>query len=196
MKASPHESLLHSSQSESSKATRVIKLYLQTELSAIYGAGHYKSFLINSMETFYSLKLKTIDKINMKRADLPFSEILIHFHYPTYRLQQRGPLCPSDDESIIALLEKEELFHEGELVLVFGDIRINNSSNYSMNRFDPLLASPLAPPPQLDLCTEFNQGYLEGLYETIPAVLLGEIENISLKIGRLQILHSGKDPWR
>jgi hypothetical protein len=173
--------------------TRVIKLHQRVDGSG----GHYKSFLINPSDTFYQLKVRSIDKMNMKRSDLPFCMITINFQYSVNVLHQRGPLCPSDDELVLSLLEREELHHEDDLIFVFTDLRVNYSSPYPPSGRMELNVPSSSSTASLDLCTEFyHQPTAESDYDTIPSALLKELESISLKIGRLQIFHSGKDPWR
>jgi hypothetical protein len=181
-------------QKRSDQTTRVIKLHQRVDGSG----GHYKSFLISPSETFGQLKIRAIDKMNMKRADFPFCSITINFQYSFHVLHQRGPLCPSDDELVISLLDREELYHQDELVLVFTDLRINYAAPFialSRSESYPVPSSSTAAAPP-DLCTEFLQTSTESDYDTIPSTLLKELESISLKIGRLQIFHSGKEPWR
>jgi hypothetical protein len=201
----PSSSLtLASSSSHDNKNTRVLKLHLRLDSNATGAngggtgatSGHYKSFLITPNDTFSSLKLRAIDKIPIKRVDSPFYVISIHFEAPTvFGYPPRGPLYPSDEENIIEVLEREELYHEGELLIVLSDLRINLFPKSFTNRPEPI---PLAPLPiPIDLCTEFNQSFSEVVYESIPTILVSEIESVSLKIGRLQMFQqSGKDPWR
>jgi hypothetical protein len=188
------------------KNTRVLKLHLRLDSNpngAIAGggpsggtSGQYKSFLISPNDTFSSLKLRAFDKIPIKRIDSPFYKISIHFEPPIISCYpQRAPFYPSDEENILQVLDRAELSHEGELLIVLSDLRINQFPQTSFNRSDPI-ALPTLPSP-IDLCTEFNQSFSDLVYESIPTILLNEIESISLKIGRLQLFQQpGKDPWR
>ena len=181
---------------------KVIKLHLKIGSNS---NGHYKSFLIGQNETFLSLKYRTIEKLGYKKEESSFFYFTINYesNKPTYHSRQA--LYPNNDEIIYSLLEREELFYEGELLLYFNDIRVlhssisnnndrNNNNSINSIRIDSTPIIPVIP----DTCTEFNQSFLDSFTPppSVPDTLLNEIESISIKIGRLQIFHSGKDPWR
>mmetsp|Transcript_22342 Transcript_22342/g.32548 ORF Transcript_22342/g.32548 Transcript_22342/m.32548 type:complete len:1042 (+) Transcript_22342:150-3275(+) len=176
---------------------RVIKLYLNI---GHQDGGHYKSFRVSPVETFGSLTVRALDKVGVPRSDVPFFSIIVKFHEP-FLASSRIGLRPHADEVVCDVLEREALYHDGDLRLLLSDRRCETfQSNYSGDMTHSLHHQESKPNPvlQADLCTEFIQPpvQIQSVYqESVPETLLREVRSISLMHGRLQY-QSVKESWR
>jgi hypothetical protein len=154
---------------------RIIKLYIKIGPSGS-GGDNYKSFLLSPSETFESLKIRAFDKLGIRKVDGPFYYITLQFQNTSLRHLTREPYIPRMEEFVLSVLEREEIYHHGELALSLMCRRREMQKNAAS---DHSLANP-------DLCSEFISSPLlspKSLNESV----LEELENIALKLGALHL---------
>lgn len=177
---------------------RVVKLYQNVGLQ---GGGHYKSFRVGLSDTFAILKRRALDKNGINRIDAPFFSIIVKFQNAQATSRFRNSLRPSDDEYVIDVLNREEEFHDGDLLLIFSDIRFEFSyRTTSKSRNPPSTSVDTAAIFHYDTSTEFMTHSHSRLTldanKTVLNILISELESISLKQGKLQIYQPINDVWR
>ena len=180
--------------------SRVVKLYQNV---GYQGGGHYKSFNVGPLDTFGKLKRRALDKNGINRIDAPFFSIIVKFQNNPATSRYRSSLRPDNDEIVCDVLSREELYHDGDIILIFSDIRYEHSYSSGHNRVPPNQAGvgdPLSSGLHLELCTEFVTHPYNRLAVdvngTIPNILISELDSIALKEGRVQVYQPAKGCWR
>lgn len=178
--------------------SRVVKVY---QNHGNQSGGHYKSFRISPSDTFGNLKKRAMDKNGINRSEAPFYSIIVKFQNNQATSRYRNSLRPKDNEFVNDVLNREEQYHDGDLLLILSDRRhelaltIVNADIGNGN-----VGTDSAVSFHYDHCTEFilhtHSRHAIDASKTIPNQIISELESISLKEGRLQIYQRSKDIWR
>jgi hypothetical protein len=177
---------------------RVVKVY---QNHGNQSGGHYKSFRIGQKDTFGNLKKRAMDKNGINRSEAPFFSIIVKFQNNQATSRYRNSLRPTDNELVNDVLNREELYHDGELLLILSDRRHELAPiTGNRERVSSQVSMDSAATFHYDLCTEFivTPHSRLGLdaNATIPNKIISELESITLREGKLQIFQRVKDMWR
>lgn len=160
----------------------------------------YRSLKIFDYTSFGELHTRVCEKVGITAQRGVFFRIVIRYNSPV--ALPRVDCVPHPDCKVIERIEYEETTWPGEIMLVFADVRKKDSRTNEISAVSSSLRRQLGskedvnsvPIPMTEFLV-FPDGFER--FSTLADDLLSEIENISIKSGRLLKAQRGTDHiWR